>query len=783
MMKKHLLLLLLLTAMLPPVFAAQNVPATGRVVDQNGLAVEFATVVLLRNDTQAAGVTTGREGHFELKVPAGDYTLLVQFLGYETLKQTIKIGQQSHLGDLVLRSSPTRIDDVVVRAPLIRRQADRFIVDVANTPAAIGKSGVELLERAPGVWIDGEKISINGKTGSKVFINDRELKYEPAQLITYLQALKASEIQRIEIVPMAGADYDADTSGGIIRITLRKLRTNGIEGSLSTETKQSNLTQTYSPSGDIRFHSGRLDLYASGWGFFGDHQFRSIENTSYTDSNSRLHATSKIINNNYDGGGTIGAVFELSDRNSIGGEFSTIHIGEPSHNTTFTDLITDIAKRTDSRFDSHTRAHSYEATFNYIHRLDTLGSTLKVIADYAHRTTHIDNNNVSRVETSDSLFRDNTASAYSVAALTLALEKHFSSRWTLRSGVKYTRNAMDNDTRHEYFKHEVWQPNSLQSFRQNYTENIAAAYGIITATLGRWNAVAGLRGEYTHTTGKGGRDRDYFSLFPNANVSYALTKDGAYSLIAQYARTIRRPSFSTMTPQRMQISDYTYQIGNPNLTPAYTQEVSMTLVLTHKYTFSGGLRLRKGEIEQTILPDPTDPNSLYMTWINFDRMQSYYLSANLPFQPTAWWSLTADLNYSRDEQRVDAHTPSKSYNSFRGTLSTTFTLPRKFYVDCTYTGLTSMHFGTVSTSPQHRLGASIKKRFGDQWTLWVGVENLLDQGQVIHAQGAGFHRRVDIVQPWTNRTYKLGISFDFKSGKSFNRKSVEAGASGDKGRM
>ena len=63
----------------------------------------------------------------------------------------------------------------------------------------IGKDGIELLERAPGVWIDDEKISINGKSGSKVYVNDRELRMEPEQLLTYLRSLRAEEIQKIEV--------------------------------------------------------------------------------------------------------------------------------------------------------------------------------------------------------------------------------------------------------------------------------------------------------------------------------------------------------------------------------------------------------------------------------------------------------------------------------------------------------------------------------------------------------------------------------------------------------
>ena len=92
-----------------------------------------------------------------------------------------------------------------------------------------------------------------------------------------------------------------------------------------------------------------------------------------------------------------------------------------------------------------------------------------------------------------------------------------------------TYNDMHNDALYEYLKGDAWVRNDNQSFTINYTENIAAAYAIASAQLGRWSLVAGLRGEYTHTTGKD-VGQDYFSLFPNANVSFALSKEKGWSL-------------------------------------------------------------------------------------------------------------------------------------------------------------------------------------------------------------------------------------------------------------
>ena len=212
-MKKLILLILLLAMAAANATAARMYPAGGRVVDEQGQAVEYATVVLLRGGEQVAGMATDDAGRFELKVPAGEYTLSIQYLGFDPVLRQVRVEADNDLGDIVLKSSSTQIEGVVVKAQLIRREADRFIVDVANAPAAIGKDGIELLERAPGVWVDDEKISINGKSGSKVYVNDRELRMEPAQLLTYLRSLRADDIQKIEVVPTTGADYDAAWRG------------------------------------------------------------------------------------------------------------------------------------------------------------------------------------------------------------------------------------------------------------------------------------------------------------------------------------------------------------------------------------------------------------------------------------------------------------------------------------------------------------------------------------------------------------------------------------------
>ncbi len=311
----------------------------------------------------------------------------------------------------------------------------------------------------------------------------------------------------------------------------------------------------------------------------------SDEHTDYPRGDTNLTSHSEITERDRNFGGSIGSVFEISPKHSIGAEFEYWRNNEkgPNDSTDFTDA--GVVTRTQSRYDTRNIRNNYSATFNYIYKLDTLGSTLKLLADYTRRETEAGNDNFSRITSPttavDSTYRDNSSSLYDITTATLALDKKFSPRWSLRAGAKFTYNDMHNDALYEYVKDGAWVCNNNQSFTINYTaENIGGLSPRPTSGALEPRGRAEGRIYPLHTRGKGGDiSQNYFSLFPNANVSYALTKDGAYSLIAQYARTIERPRFWSLNPQRFQISDYTYQTGNPELDPAYKQDISLTLVL------------------------------------------------------------------------------------------------------------------------------------------------------------------------------------------------------------
>ena len=139
-------LLAALFALVAPVAAQTKFDVTGGVVDGEGSPVAYATVVLLKDGLQASGGSTDADGRFSLKAATGCYLIKVQFIGYKTVESEIEIEHTTDAGVFTLLADDTRIDDVVVTAQLIRREADRFVVDVANSPVAVGKNAEELLK-------------------------------------------------------------------------------------------------------------------------------------------------------------------------------------------------------------------------------------------------------------------------------------------------------------------------------------------------------------------------------------------------------------------------------------------------------------------------------------------------------------------------------------------------------------------------------------------------------------------------------------------------------------
>ena len=764
-------------------YAAEQQPQMirGSVVDQTGNYISYVTVVAMQDGRQVTGASSNTQGVFSFSLANGTYTILVECVGYETFEREITMPEDADMGVITLKESSTEIEDVIVKAQMIRREADRFVVDVANAETAVGRNGLELLRQSPGVWVQEDNIAINGSSGTKLFVNNREIKLSGEALVNYVKNLRAEDISKIEVVPQTGADQDADATGGALFITLRRRLDNGVMGSVSMQTNQGKYMEEYGPSASINAHVGKFDISASGWLSKDNVDVITREKSAYHTTNALMEAASEMELAVLSGMANLSAVAEINPRHSIGIalEYQSSEQDNPTDSRT-SYMMGDYERLSTSRYETFDKSNRYAAALNYIIKTDTLGSTLKFIADYNQSDPTSGNDNRTSItqgdQTVDSLYYNRSNSTFRIATAQVARERRLSANWMLKYGAKYTYNEINSATTYRYLLGGDWVPSIVDDYDISYTENIGAAYAVATMNYGRWSAVVGLRGEYTYANGRESDvEQSYFSLFPNANFSYALDKTGKHSIVAQYSRSISRASFWNLTPRRLQVSDYTYQTGNPALKPQFVNQYSLTAVLGYKYSLTFVVQNMKDAIQQKVVSDALNPNMMNLTHENLPTLNQYAVVASLPITLTKWWDWNTNLTGGIIEQRLDATAP-KTNKPFAQLYTTmTFKLPKKFFVDANYSGQTGVEVSNLKMSASHSLEVNFKKLIKDSWILQIGLQNLVRQRNNFISSNEDFTREVDVFGQYQDFYVRFGVTWNFKSGKQFRSKSVEKG--------
>ena len=110
-------------------------------------------------------------------------------------------------------------------------------------------------------------------------------------------------------------------------------------------------------------------------------------------------------------------------------------------------------------------------------------------------------------------------------------------------------------------------------------------------------------------------------------------------------------------------------------------------------------------------------------------------------------------------------------------MQTSFTLPKKFYIDLGYYGMSNQYIANIELKHMHRLNVTLKKRFlEDKLTLSVGARNIIPMNHTFSATNETMRRTLKTKQPWARPTFVFSASWSFNKGKKFVQKSIERGA-------
>ncbi|WP_085537715.1 outer membrane beta-barrel family protein [Massilibacteroides vaginae] len=770
-----------------------QVEINGNLINERQESVEFANIVL-QSEEEFYGAISDEQGNFTIQASPGNYVLKISVIGYNNHEQTIVLQRNINLGAIKLAESTVEMNEVVVKADRIVRSADRFIVNLANDPTVFGKSGSDVLNLSPGVFVqerDGS-ISINGKTGTQVYVNERPMRESGAELIRYLQNLKAEDIMRIEVLPTAGAGYDANIQGGIIKITLKRHRDDGIYGhaGASYEFAPGEKVSSFDPSFSLNYKNNGFSLYTQ-LNFNGRRRIEHVtEEVIMWSPDRSVNSVIDFPISERTFSGRIGGIYELNEKQSIGLEGYL----SPSQrkNKSYSDLVEiENEKRTDinSFYNGKNKIESYSAAANYLLQLDESGSNFKILLDYFHNMADDKQNYHSSFRgylDYDSVYRSSMYTTNDLYSASTDLTIRKNDYTTFATGLKYSHSKMDNDILYEYQHEGNWLRNEPYTSENLFTEDIAAAYASFSSRLKKISYSVGLRGEYTYVSPKTNKsdetkDQRYFKLFPSANIMLPFGNDNKHSLVLNYNRNIFRVPFSLLNPFRLPASEFLYIEGNPELQPILFNNYSLALGLFNRYNLTVGITDTENAVGKVIEPDSQNPEILVQRMANMKSNKTYYLSANASLKPFEWWQV--NLNLSGRRNIVEIYDGKRSMNTFQGSMSNMFTLPKEIMLDCTFYYSSPFIDGSVKTEIDPQLYLSLRKQFLDKkLSAKLYVNNPLNMSTAKVTSDEKDFRR-NLRSDFMFRTFGVSLTYNFQAGKKIQVKNVESGAAEEKARM
>ncbi|MCB0532531.1 MAG: TonB-dependent receptor [Lewinellaceae bacterium] len=762
----------------------------GVLQDPDGAAVEFANVALFNAaDSSLYKVeTTDEAGVFKFKdLRAGTFFLKATYLGLNDLYRPdiqLESGNPVDLGILTFASGATELAEVTVTATraLVEVRPDRMVFNVAGTINSVGSDAISLLRKAPSVTVDNNNnITVLGRSGVLLYVDGKRLPLTGDDLSNYLENLPADQIDRIEIITNPGARYEAEGNAGILDIRLKKDKSIGANGSVSTTYSQGRYHRAnVSSTGNYR--NRRLNAFGTLGGNYNkgymDMDFLSYQNGLVLDeiNNNRFNGK----NYNY----RLGTDFFLSKKHTIGFLVSGgQHNGKPNSYNRIALSDQNAPENIDSILvaTSSVKLMRRQQTYNVNYRFDSgKGRTLNFDLDYGKFQNETERYQPNRyydaTETevlTEVINSFDTPTDIDIYSAKLDFEDKLLGG-IFGAGAKLTQVVSDNTF---LFYDELSNGPVRNDFRSNlfdYDERVYAGYVNFVRELGKaWNMSVGLRAEHTDATGMLEAFRpelqeppvefNYLSWFPSGGLTWKLAPK--HTLALNYGRRINRPDYDVLNPFNDQISQLSYRKGNPFLRPEIVNNLELGYTLAFRYNFKLAYSRTTDQITRLIAPDDDDPRAGFVTWANLADQTIISFNASIPVQIAKKWNAYFNVSASHLDNQADygdgaiVDVQAFTYNIYQ---QHTFDLPAGFKGEISgyYSG-PGVWGGVFLYESSWSLDLGLQRKFlQDRLNVRLGVSDLFFESgwdgysefNGLLAYGSG---------NWDSRRVSLSLSYQF----------------------
>jgi len=580
----------------------------------------------------------------------------ISLLGFEDYEKEIVIEKDSDLGIIILKESTSNLVEVVIQSKkkTVEQKTDRLVYNLENNVTTVGGDALSAINTTPGVVVKNDMITILGKGTSRVMIDGRIIELAGEELNNFLKSISAADIKNIEIISNPPAKYDAEGTGGLINIIMKKGVRDSWKNTITASYDQ-NKFGIYTVRDNFFYNKNKFRFSASVNAKTGYLNATDDLKMYFPDGLSHMYSTTKVKSENLSG--KIALDYDLSERTTIGFQYlndrnnpdfksdiriDNYNIQNQLANVTLNNSFTDKGSR--------------NQTYNVhlITKLDSLKRKLSFDVDYFDYNSEFDRNFTANNYTADMTFLAVNQSGRNISNQDIdnwsfkADIEHPFETLNLSYGAKMSFTNSISDVLYYNTISGTPELDPSQSNRFKYTENNQALYVNADKKFGeKWNFQLGLRLENTQTNGisetlNQETVNNYLKLFPTFYAFYTKNENNTFSL--NYGKRINRPRFDLLNPFRIYINSNSYSEGNPFLRPSFSdnfefahsyKEILRTSVFVNLVTNGYGV----------LFTSNPETNTQIVTRENYFKNLNYGIGESYSAGFTDWWSSENSLYF------------------------------------------------------------------------------------------------------------------------------------------
>lgn len=763
----------------PSILNAQEI--NGKVIDSAAQSLEFVNVTAFINNKAQQTTLTDKSGLFNLKNLEKSilYRIRISAIGYKSVDTLINTAT-SKLLEIKLTLNEIQLKEVTVNTSKIsiERKIDRTIVNVRNTFSELRGDALDVLGATPGLSVDGNKVSIVGKGTVSLMVNDRIMKIQEEDLMSYLKTIPSNSIETIEIITTPPSKYSAEGNSGLINIRLKKLPPDYWSVTLRPIVTQRTYT-TGSFGGIYDYRKKTLQISSSI--SYSDGSSSAVERPliSYPDQFWSSMTERRDYTKSYNG--RLFAELSASKRLILGIQ-AYYGKGRPFSKDSTNSLISDkISKSLIETLRGHgissTQSENMSFNVNATYSFGRRDGKISYDIDY-----YINNRNSERIFNSEKKILNQSA-VQDIFSSNNQAENNFKNfshtldfyqplqKLSLNYGINFFHSVNRNDLNAKAIENAITIFKNDDVFK--FTENTAALYGSVNFKMSnKLEFQGGLRMESTSTVGRSeltGKaiTNNYFKVFPSSYLSYQPNDKNTVSL--NYSRRIERPSYTSLNPFRRYINQFYYSVGNPFLLPAFIDNVELNYINNGNFTATLYGSFSREQIAQTAIPNSASK-------LVIDSIQNFFNSkvgglrvAYVINQVKNFESINVvNSLYRTITQKDNSQAPNYKGYAFTYNIDNSYKIGKRYYIQMGFFYYSPQYLGIYRQSSRSGFSTGFRFKHSDKLEAGLLVYDLFKSSQAkltTSAQGSA----QEYINFYDNRYFRLNIQYKIGSTKLGSR--------------